>query len=159
MILRTGSHRVPVEGTLPQSAAGIPDSGPVDYAGTRYEAFTLRARAFPDTALRVTLLVPASAGSALGCDAVRVAELGRIGRRVWQRFITVGAPVASYPRSLRSLTGALVYVRSGSRQIAGAPAPARRSCPRAAASATAARATAWSRSPLAAERARCASTS
>jgi hypothetical protein len=123
LILRTGSRRVPVEGTLPQSAAGLPASGPVDYAGAHYEALTLRARAFPDTALRVTLLVPASARSALGCDAVRVAELGRIGRRIWERFITVGAPVASYPRSLRSLTGALAYVRAGSRQIAGSSSP------------------------------------
>jgi hypothetical protein len=35
----------------------------------------------------------------------------------------VGAPVSSYPRSLRNLTGALVYVRAGSRQITGSSSP------------------------------------
>ncbi len=123
LILRTGSRRLPVEGTLAQSAAALPDSGPVDYAGQRYEAFTVHARAFPDSALRATLLVPASASAAVGCGAVRVAELGRIGRRVWDRFITVGSPLSSYPRALQSLTGALGYVRAGSRQIAGSSTP------------------------------------
>ena len=32
LILRQGARRLPVEGTLPQSAAGLPDGGPVDYA-------------------------------------------------------------------------------------------------------------------------------
>ena len=80
-------------------------------------------RAFPDSALRVTLLVPAAGSATLGCAAIRVAELGRIGRRIWERFITVGAPLSSYPRALRSLTGALAYVRAGARQIAGSSSP------------------------------------
>jgi hypothetical protein len=127
LILRVGSQRVPVEGTLPSAASGLPFSGPVSYRGAGYEIYTLGARAFPSGTLRISLLVPRPASSTLSCSAIRVAELARIGQRIWRRFVAVAAPPSAYVHALGSLTGALAYVRSGARQLAGStqPGPAR----------------------------------
>ncbi len=123
LILRQGSRRIPLEGTLPASAAGLPASGPVKYRGAAYEAISFAARAFPASTLQVTLLDPAHPAAQASCKAIHVAELARIGQRVFSRFQAVGAPPSAYVTELRGLTGALAYVRAGARQLAGATSP------------------------------------
>jgi len=123
LILRRGPRRVPLEGTLPASSAGIAASGPVSYAGRRYEAVSFAAEAFPTGSLQITILDPLARPSALGCNAIELDELARIGKRVWQRFTSVGASAGSYVKSLHDLTGALAYVRAGRRQLAGSTTP------------------------------------
>jgi hypothetical protein len=54
---------------------------------------------------------------------VRVAELGRIARLIWGRWVLNGSPIDGFVAFVRSHTGALTYVRAGSRQIAGSTAP------------------------------------
>jgi hypothetical protein len=123
VIMRIGSRVLPVEGTLGPSAASLPESGPVTYHGGSYQVFTLHARAFPTGTLSISLLIPAPRSSTLDCRAVAVAELDRIGQRVWGRFIGVGATPAQFVHALGSFTGALSYVRAGSTQIAGSTQP------------------------------------
>jgi hypothetical protein len=123
LLLRTGGGRIPVEGTLPDAAASLPRDGTVSYHGQVLQAVSFTARAFPASALNVTLLLDVAASSPRPCIEVADGELARIGERVWRRFVTVGAPVSSYPHQLGSLTGALAYVRSGSRQLAGSSSP------------------------------------
>jgi hypothetical protein len=122
LILRQGSRRIPLEGTI---AAGstIPAEGPVRYHGIAYQAFTVNAQAFPSGVLQITLLLARPPASSAGCAEVRALELGRVAQAVWHRFTVLGAPVPSFVRALHSLTNGLVYVRSGSRQLAGSTQP------------------------------------
>jgi hypothetical protein len=120
MSLRSGGRRVPVEGTI---ATSPPLSGPASYAGASYQAVSFTARAFPSGSLGVTLLVAAPASSSQSCRTVAERELFSIGERVWRRFIAVSAPLTAYAHTLGSLTGASVFVRAGSRQLAGSTSP------------------------------------
>jgi hypothetical protein len=123
LVLRQGSRSVPVEGTTPGPAT-IPDHGPVSYRYVSYQAFSINAKAFPMAALRISLLVPVS--SSLGrssCAEIRVAELGDIARRVSRRFTLSPANFSSYIKATAPLTGGLIYIRSGSRQLAGSTQP------------------------------------
>jgi len=124
LILRTAGQRIPVEGTLPAAAASLPEDGPASYHGQTLQAVSFRALAFPSSSLTVTLLLDTPATSTRPCIEVADAELARIGESVWRRYVMVGAPVTSYPHQLGSLTGALSFVRSGSRQLAGSATPA-----------------------------------
>src|SRR3989440_9550471 len=56
LLMRAGSHPVPVEGLLTPGPASIPAHGPVTYRHTLYEAFSFNARAFPSGPLRISLL-------------------------------------------------------------------------------------------------------
>jgi hypothetical protein len=123
LMLRQGARRIPLEGTIAPGSATIPDAGPFVYRGSSYEAFSFNAQAFPTGPLRITLLVAAPRSSALSCAAVKAAELGRVAQTVWHRFTVLGAPVSSYVRTLHGLTDGLIYVRSGSRQLAGSTQP------------------------------------
>jgi hypothetical protein len=120
LLLRGASGRIPVEGMIP--AAGIPDSGTLTYHGARVQAVSFSAKAFPHGPLRVTLLVPVPSGS-LGCGAIRLQETGRIVQTMWRRFQSVTGSQAAFVKSAGDLTGALVYVRSGSHQLAGTTSP------------------------------------
>ncbi len=122
LLLRAGAAAVPVEGMLRSGSPAIPDEGPVSYRGERDQAVSFDAENIPASRLKVTLLVPVPPAG-LGCAAVRVFELGRITQTMWRRFVAVSAPPAAYVKSAGSLTGALMYVRAGSRQIAGSTIP------------------------------------
>jgi hypothetical protein len=58
LVLQMGALRIPLEGTLAGAPASIPNLGPVTYRGTSYEAFSFDAQAFPQSRVRVSLLVP-----------------------------------------------------------------------------------------------------
>ncbi|HVA19645.1 MAG TPA: hypothetical protein VMU55_05685 [Solirubrobacteraceae bacterium] len=128
LVLRTASGQVPVEGLLSPGPASIPNHGPVVYRHSTYEAFSFNASAYPSGRLRVSLLleVPPSL-SAKSCSAIKTTELSLIAQRISRRFALSPASFSPYIKLVRTLTSGLVYIRSGSRTLAGSthPGPAR----------------------------------
>lgn len=123
VLMRVDSHEIPVEGTLPASAGSLPYGGRTSYHGVPYDVYTFDAKAFPAGTLSISLLLSVPADSSSSCRAVDLAALAGVGEHVWHRFRTVGAPPSAFVHELSSLTGELVYVRAGSRQIAGSTSP------------------------------------
>jgi hypothetical protein len=128
LVLRVGSHQIPVPGQLAPAPASIPNHGSVSYRGKTYEAFSFPARSFPGGPLRISLLVPVAGGlAARSCAQIRSAELGHAAQLISHRFKLGPASFAVYIKLVRTLTDGLLYVRAGTRQLAGsaAPGPAR----------------------------------
>ncbi|HEY2719466.1 MAG TPA: hypothetical protein VGI52_07530 [Solirubrobacteraceae bacterium] len=120
LVLRTESGQVPVEGLLSPGPTSIPDHGPSAYRGATYEAYSFNAAAYPSGRLRVSLLLAVSSALATKtCDQIKSAELGLVARLISRRFTLSQSSYASYIRLTNTLTHALVYVRSGSRTVAG----------------------------------------
>ena len=61
VLMRVGGTQV--MGTLDPGPAHVPDRGPLDYRGQRYEAYSFSGTAFPSGTLRISLLLPGTAGS------------------------------------------------------------------------------------------------
>ena len=124
VVLRASSRTVPIEGSFRPGPASIPEHGPVRYRNTTYEALSFNAQLFPSGPLRISLLVPVPGSlSRLSCSAIRVAELGDVAQRISRRFALSPANFSSYIKAAGPLTGGLIYVRSGSRQLAGSTHP------------------------------------
>ncbi len=125
LVLHAGSRAVPIEGVLTPGPASIPDHGPVTYRHTTYEAYSFDRAAFPSGPLRISLLLPISSSlSKRSCAAITTAELGLVAQRISRRFPNLSpSSLPPYTRLTRTLTGGLVYVRSGSRQLAGSTSP------------------------------------
>ena len=124
LVLREGAHTVPVAGAVNPGPASIPAHGPVAYRGGTYEAFSLDAQAFPNGPLRISLLVPVPAGlSRSSCGEIKVTELGDVARRISRRFVLSPTNFSAYIKATAPLTGGLLYIRSGSRQLAGGTDP------------------------------------
>jgi hypothetical protein len=121
--MHLGRVRVPLKGTIRTGSMPIPDRGTMVIHGQAFEAFSFDAKAFPTGTVRISLLLPRARASHRSCAAVRLAELGRIGRLIWGRFMFNHSPIDGFVAFLRSHTGALAYVRAGSRQIAGSTTP------------------------------------
>ncbi len=120
LILRTDSGGVPVEGLLSPGPASIPDRGPVEYRGAGYQAYSFNAAAYPSGRLRVSLLLPLTASLATStCYEIKATELGLIAQRISRRFKLSPSAFAPYIRLVHTMTHALVYVRSGARDLAG----------------------------------------
>jgi len=124
LVLREGSHTLPVAGAISPGPASIPARGPVAYRGRSYEAFSFDAQAFPSGTLRISLLVPVRTGlSHSSCGEIKVTELGEVARRISRRFMLSPANFSAYIKATGPLTGGLLYIRSGSRQLAGSTHP------------------------------------
>jgi hypothetical protein len=124
LVLREGAHTVPVAGALDPGPASIPARGPVNYRGGTYEAYSFNAQVFPSGPLRISLLVPVPGSLAQStCNEIKVAELGDVARRIARRFVLSPANFSSYIKATAPLTGGLIYIRSGSRQLAGSTHP------------------------------------
>jgi hypothetical protein len=124
LVMRASGHGLPVEGLLSPGPPTIPAHGPVTYAHKAYEAFSFNASAFPAGPLRISLLLPLTPSlSARSCAEIRTAETGRVAQRISRRFTLAPSTFATYIKLTRTLTGALIYIRSGSRQIAGSSSP------------------------------------
>lgn len=120
LLMRVGAKGVPVEGLLSPGPASIPEHGPVSYKRVSYQAFSFGARAFPVGQLRISLLMPLPAGIAKeACAEVTGNELGLIAQRISRRFPLSPSDFASYIKLTETLTGGLLYIRSGSHQVAG----------------------------------------
>jgi hypothetical protein len=130
LIMRAGSTPIPVEGLLAPGPASVPDHGPVTYRGVEYEAFSFNARSFPGGPLRISLLVPVPGSlSARSCAVIKSAELGRVAQLISRRFKLSPASFSAYIKLVRTLTGGLIYIRAGTRQLAGSTRPAPRRLP------------------------------
>ena len=148
LVLRTASGQVPIEGQLSPGPATIPDHGPVSYHGVGYEAYSFKASAYPSGRLRISLLAPAPRSlSSRSCTAIKTAELGVVAQRISRRFSLSAPAFAPFVRLVHSLTHTLVYVRQGSRTVAGSTGHAPRSCPAPARFASTGSTTKSSRSP------------
>jgi hypothetical protein len=129
LILLRGSTRVPLPGTI-ESATALPAAGPVVFEGASYSVVSVDAEAFPAGVLRLSVLVPvAPPSSTLSCPAVRVAEMGRLTDRIWQRFVLVHGSIASFIESAPILTGGLIFIRTSSRQLGASRKPGPRTIP------------------------------
>jgi hypothetical protein len=124
LLMREGSRAVPVEGLLAPGPASIPAHGPVRYRHVSYEAYSFNASSFPSGPLRISLLLPvASSLSKRSCAQIRTAELGLVAERIARRYSLSPSNFASYMKLTTGLTGALLYIRSGSHQLAGSTHP------------------------------------
>jgi hypothetical protein len=122
LVLRTGSssRNVPVEGLVAPGPARIPEHGPVTYRHAAYQAYSFEGSAFPSGPLRISLLVPLGAAlSRESCTVVRDSELAVVARRVAGQFSLTPANFQTYVNLVQTDTGGLLYVRTGSRQLAG----------------------------------------
>lgn len=126
LVMRLGARGIPLEG-LVAGPPQIPAHGPVRYRGTTYQAFSFDALAFPSGMLRISLLVPLPAGIAReSCPQVRSNELAVVAERISRRFALAPSNFLTYLKLVRSLTGGMLYIRSGSRQLAATdPGPSR----------------------------------
>lgn len=124
LLLRSGSRTVPVEGVLAPGPAKIPDHGPVRYRNVAYEAFSFDASAFPSGPLRISLLLPLpSSPTAESCAEINDRELARVAQRISRRFALAPGNFSAYIDVTRTLTDGLIYIRAGSRQLAGSTRP------------------------------------
>ena len=104
----------------PHPRTGDDHHGPVSYRHASYQAFSFSARSFPMGPLRISLLVPVTRSLSVStCAEITVAELGEVAQRVSRRFALSPANFSSYIKATQPLTGGLIYIRSGSRQLAG----------------------------------------
>lgn len=124
LIMREGSRPVPVERLLAPGPASIPAHGPVRYRNVSYEAYSFNASSFPSGPLRISLLLPLAASlPKRTCVQIRTAELGLVAQRIARRYSLSPSNFASYLKLTTGLTGALIYIRSGSHQLAGSTHP------------------------------------
>ena len=129
LVMRAGSHGIPVEGLVP-GPASVPDLGPVTYRGVSYEAISFPARSFPGGPLRISLLLPlASSLASRTCAQIKSAELGHAAMLISRRFQLSPASFPVYIKFVRTLTDALIYIRAGSRELAGSTRPGPASLP------------------------------
>jgi hypothetical protein len=120
LVLRTDSGNVPIEGLLSPGPETIPDHGPVSYRGTTYEAYSFKAEAYPSGRLRVSLLLPVTPSlQAKTCDQIKAGELGLVAQLISRRFTLSQSAYPGYVKLVHTMTHGLVYVRSGSRTLAG----------------------------------------
>ena len=119
LALHVNHTRVPVNGTLDTGSVALPSRGEAMIHRISYQTYSFNAKAYPTGSLRISLLLPPQRQSTRSCAAVKVAELGRIGHRIWNRFVIDKSSITGFVTFAQGHTGSLVYVRAGSRQIAG----------------------------------------
>ena len=123
VVLYVGRQRLPVIGALHASFAPLPPEAQVALHGHPFQAYSFDAKAYPAGTLRITLLHPLVPPSTHTCSAIKIAEIGRIGRAIWHRFMADEAPISGFVTFTQRITGALTYVRSGAGEVAGSPSP------------------------------------
>lgn len=127
LVLDVNHARIPLSGTVEIHPVTLPARGPVLVRRVTYQAYGFDAKAYPSGTLHITVLIPPQHASARSCAAVEVAEYGRVTQRIWSRFVIDKAPLSGFVGFAQSHTGASIYVKAGSRLIAGSTrtAPAR----------------------------------
>ncbi|HEX3520388.1 MAG TPA: hypothetical protein VHT29_15255 [Solirubrobacteraceae bacterium] len=119
LVLHVGRSRVPLGYTLQTGSVPLPDEGQVTLGGHLFQAYSFDAKAYPAGTVRISLLHPLVPPSTRTCEAVRIAEIGRIGRSIWYRFTQDKAPISGFVSYAQRITGAPTYVRAGASEIAG----------------------------------------
>jgi hypothetical protein len=122
-LYRSGSFLM---GTLQPAPAKVSSGSLVHVGGAAYTVDLLHTQAFPSGSLDVALLIPTptSKVSSASCSSVRLAAWGEIATHIAARFKPLASHYQALVDILQGTSGGLVYVRSGSRRIAGA-GPAR----------------------------------
>lgn len=113
-----------VMGTLKPAPSSVTDGATVAIAGRRYQTHVLDALAFPSGTLRAVLFVPVPTGAS-SCAQVRVAAWGNVLRHIATRFSPLAANYGSLVGAVRGSSGGFVFVRAGSRRLAGTLGPKR----------------------------------
>jgi hypothetical protein len=114
-------------GTLQPAPSSVSSGQSVTVAGSTYQAHVLNALAFPTGTLQAALFVPkpTSAMASRSCAAVQVAAWGNVAKHIASRFTPLSAHYSDLVGTLEGSTAGLVYVRAGSKQLAGGAGPAR----------------------------------
>ena len=114
-----GSKPVAVYGTV-TFPTGVPTGTTVTIAGITYRLQTQTLTAFPTGTIKIVQLVapPSAAVSAEPCPVVRADEYGHVAS--WLARLASDLPdnYTGYASALHTFSGALVFVRIGSRRIA-----------------------------------------
>ena len=123
VVVYRGALAVPLEGALQPAPRAIPDLGEVHYQHSRYEAFSFRGASFPSGPLRISILLQVPGFlAARTCSQVKAFEVLQVAERDAHRIGMLSASRLPVFVSLAgSLTDAQIYVREGSRQLAGPP--------------------------------------
>jgi hypothetical protein len=120
VVLRTGVKNVPIEDLLTPGPVKIPEHGPVTYKHVIYQAYSFEANRFPSGPLRISVLVPLPAGLAgEPCPEIKSSELAVVARRIAGQLSLSPGNFQTYVDLVRTDTNGLLYVRAGSRQLAG----------------------------------------
>jgi hypothetical protein len=126
VVMRSGGRQV--MSNLSPAPASIPRHGTLTFGGVTYVTHTINATAFPSGHLQIYLLArrPSTPFASRTCFQIKVATLGNVGVYVSRRFVLSNSSYGSYISVTQGLTHALVFVRDGSRPLAGSvrPAPA-----------------------------------
>jgi hypothetical protein len=108
----------PVMGTLRAAPAAPAEGEHVQVAGRSYLVSNVPIRAFPAGALQASLFTSAAPSTA-SCAALRLAAWGSVARHVAARFHPLGKHYQDLADVVRTVTGGRVFVRAGSRRLAG----------------------------------------
>ena len=100
--------------------AGVPRGPTVTLAGTTYRVETQTLNAFPTGTISFVALVPppSAAVAAEPCPIVRANEYGRVAATLARLASNLPSNYVGYASALHTFSGALVFVRIGSRRIA-----------------------------------------
>jgi hypothetical protein len=124
VVLRTGAKNVPIEGLVTPGPVKIPEHGPVTYKHVVYQAYSFEANRFPSGPLQISVLVPLPAGLASKpCSVIKNSELAVVAKRISGQLSLSPANFQTYVNLVRTDTNGLLYVRAGSRQLAGSTRP------------------------------------
>ena len=116
-----------VMGTLKPAPSSVTDGGTVKIAGSSYQTHVLVALAFPSGTLQAVLFVPvpAVATKSYNCTQVRTAAWGSVLRHIATRFVPLSAHYQDLVGTVRGSSGGYVFVRAGTRRLAGNVGPKR----------------------------------
>jgi hypothetical protein len=116
-----------VMGTLRPAPSSVTDGAMVTIAGRAYRTLVLDALAFPSGTLRAVLFVPVPSGPLRrrGCAEVRLAAWGSVLRHIATRFSPLSANYRSLAGTVRGASGGFVFVRAGSKRLAGTLGPSK----------------------------------
>lgn len=121
-IYRKGSFLM---GTLKPAPAIVSSGTTVTIAGNAYHAGVMQASAFPSGSLNIALFTKEPAATSGSCAAVRSAAWGSVLAHVAARFKPLPPHYKDLVDLVRSTTGGVAFVRTGSKQLAGGPGPAK----------------------------------
>ena len=99
---------------------GPPSGAELTLGGVSYRVLSESYGAFPSGTLNAVILVPPPAGPAQAqpCSVVRAGEFGRIAERFARLAVSLPAHYPGFARTVQIYTGAEVFVREGTKQLA-----------------------------------------
>lgn len=100
--------------------ASLPTSPTVTLGGVHFQPLTQRFRAFPSGTVSAVIFVapPPRSLSLESCATIRAREFGRVAARLARLARALPTHYYGYAVTVRTFTGAEVFVRSGTRQLA-----------------------------------------